>query len=164
MRKFEQLIEMPSNLLIGLSCIIMLIMMLHVSADVATKYLFDYQIEGTIEVAANYYMVMIVFFPLAYVARDEGHIIVELFTRKMTEKAVFRLDGVMGIITFIFMLVFMWFTGEEAFTRTLEGEMVQASDDDIVVWPSRWFLPIGTGVMAAYALVRAINDFRQPNG
>ena len=54
MRKFEQLIEMPSNLLIGLSCIIMLIMMLHVSADVATKYLFDYQIEGTIEVAANY--------------------------------------------------------------------------------------------------------------
>lgn len=160
MRRLEKLVESPTNLLAALACILTVVMMLHIVTDVATKYLFAYQIEGTIEIVSSYNMVIIVFFPLAYVARHDGHIIVELFTRRLPQRTVTRLDGVMGIVTFAFMCVFTWATAQEAITQTLDGEVVQTAADHLIIWPSRWFLPIGCGVMAAYVLLRLINDFR----
>ena len=161
MGKLEKLIESPTNLLVGAACIVTVLMMLHVVADVATRWLFAYQIEGTIEIVAGYYMVMIVFLPLAYVGSHEGHIVVELFTRGMSDRGLARLDGVVGIVTFVFMVLFAWMTFEEAVTQTLEGEVVQTSDDFVVIWPSRWFLPAGCAVMAAYVLLRSIQDLKR---
>lgn len=158
MGKLEKLIRSPTNLLVGAACIVTILMMVHVVADVTSRYLFAYQIEGTIEVVAGYYMVAIVFLPLAYVASHEGHIIVELFTRGMSERGLARFDGVVGIVTFLFMCLFAWMTFEEALAQTLEGEVVQTSDDVIIIWPSRWFLPLGCAVMAAYVLVQSIQD------
>jgi TRAP-type C4-dicarboxylate transport system permease small subunit len=70
----------------------------------------------------------------------------------------------MGIVTFVFMSVFAWATAQEAITRTLDGEVVQTAADHLIIWPSRWFLPVGCGVMAAYVLLRLINDFRRVAG
>ncbi|MDP6645502.1 MAG: TRAP transporter small permease subunit, partial [Rhodospirillales bacterium] len=81
MRKLEKLIDSPSNWLVAVAGISTMMMMLHVTTDIVTKFVFNYQIEGTIEFVASYNMVIIVFLPLAYVAAHEGHIIVELFTR-----------------------------------------------------------------------------------
>ena len=160
MRKLENLVEAPANLLVFLACVLTIFMMLHVTAEVATKYLFAYQFEGTIEIVSSYNMVAVVFFPLAYVPRHEGHIIVELFTRGLPERATTKLDGAMGIVTFVFMVIFTVITTQEAVDQTLDGEVVQTAADVLIIWPSRWFLPAGAAVMAAYVLIRLINDFR----
>ncbi|NQV56118.1 MAG: TRAP transporter small permease, partial [Rhodospirillales bacterium] len=160
MRKFDKLVAGPANILVFLACVLTVLMMLHVTAEVATKYIFAYQFEGTIEIVSSYNMVAIVFFPLAYVARNEGHIVVELFTRSMPARAVTKLDAAMGVITFVFMVIFTWITAEEAIARTIDGEVVQTAADVLIIWPSRWFLPAGGAVMAAYVLIRLIDDFR----
>ena len=160
MQKLEKLIDSPSNWLIAVAGVSTMIMMLHVTTDIVTKFLFNYQIEGTIEFVASYNMVIIVFLPLAYVAAHEGHIIVELFTRSLPRPTLGKLDGAMGIITFLFMILFTWLTAEEAIVRTIEGEVELTGDDVLMIWPSRWLLPIGCGVMAAYVLVRLVKDFR----
>ena len=160
MRKLEKLIDSPSNWLVAVAGISTMMMMLHVTTDIVTKFVFNYQIEGTIEFVASYNMVIIVFLPLAYVAAHEGHIIVELFTRALPDRTVSKLDGAMGIVTFLFMCMFTWLTAVEAIGRTVEGEVELTGDDVLIIWPSRWFLPIGGGVMAAYVLIRLIKDLR----
>ena len=160
MRKLEKLIESPSNWLVAVAGVSTMMMMLHVTTDIATKFLFNYQIEGTIEFVASYNMVIIVFLPLAYVAAHEGHIIVELFTRNLSGPTLLKLDGVMGIITFLFMTLFTWLTAAEAIVRTVEGEVELTGDDVLIIWPSRWLLPIGCGIMALYVLTRLAKDFR----
>ena len=72
MERFFGLIDRPSNLLTKLAGIIIMVMMIHISADVAAKYLLNDPIDGTLEIVAAYYMVVIVFFPLAYVTITRG--------------------------------------------------------------------------------------------
>lgn len=160
MHKLEKLVDIPSNWLVAISGISTVIMMIHVTTDILTKHLFDYQIEGTMEFVASYNMVIIVFLPLAYVAAHEGHIIVELFTRALPDRTVSKLDGAMGVITFLFMALFTWVSAVEAIGRTIEGEVELTGDDVLIIWPSRWLLPIGCGIMAAFVLIRLIKDFR----
>ena len=161
MRKLEKLLERPIYWLFALAGFVTIAMMLHVVADVFSKHFFNTPIWGTLETVSGYYMVIVVFFPLAYVARTEGHIIVELFTRNLPPRKLARLDGVIGIITFLFMLLFTWLTGEEAIRRTIQGEVWDIADGNMIIWPSRWVLPIGAAAMTAYVLIRVIKDFRQ---
>jgi TRAP-type C4-dicarboxylate transport system permease small subunit len=158
--KIRKLIERPADALVALACLISIMMMLHIVADVFAKYLFNSPIDGTIEWVASYYMVALVFFPLAYVAYDEGHIIVELFTRRLSPGKLLRLDGIVAIVTFAYMAVFTWKTAEEAVFRTAQLEIWETGSQNIPVWPSRWMIPIGCGVMAAYVLYRLVRDLR----
>jgi TRAP-type C4-dicarboxylate transport system permease small subunit len=56
------------------------VMMVHVTLDVAGRNLFNAPIVGTIEIVSAYYMAPLAFLPLAIITRERGHIIVELFT------------------------------------------------------------------------------------
>ena len=161
MRKLEKLLEQPINWLFWLAALVTMIMMLHVVADVIGKQFFNKPIWGTLETVSGYYMVIVVFLPLAYVARTEGHIIVELFTRNLPPRKLARLDGAIGIVTLLFMGLFTWLTGLEAVTRTIQGEVWDIADGNMIIWPSRWVLPIGAAIMTAYVLIRVIKDFRQ---
>ena len=60
--------------------VFMVAMMLNIVADVLSKWLLNFPIDGTLEFVANYYMVGLIFLPLAYVQRAGGHIVVEIFT------------------------------------------------------------------------------------
>ena len=160
MQTIRKFIERPANVLIAFACVIAVMMMFHIVADVFSKYAFNSPIEGTIETVAGYYMVAVVFFPFAYVAYTEGQIVVELFTRRMSARRVMRLDGIVAIATFLYMALFAWMTVEEAVYNTIQLEIWETGTSMIPIWPSRWFIPIGCGVMAAHVLYRLIRDLR----
>ena len=132
------------------SGIAIILMMLHIVADVLMSKLFNDPVDGTSEIVAAYYMVSVVFLPLAYVAITEGHLVVELFTSRLKGGWVRLLEGLTGLVTLAYLLFFIVFTAMEAFQRTREGEAWETSVDLVAVWPSRWALPIGLGVMALY--------------
>ncbi len=137
----------------------LVLMMLHIVADVATKYLFNNPIDGTTEVVAAYYMVAVVFLPLAYVTFTEGHLIVELFTGRMSGRPLAALIGFAGLTTLAYLVFIVYHTGVEAVLRTEEGEAWETSVDLVAVWPSRWFLTIGLAAMALYVLLAVIRHF-----
>ena len=143
------------------SALIGLAMMLHISADVIARVVFNSPFDGTIEIASAYYMVAVIFLPLGYVTRFEGHIIVELFTRGMAPPRLARLDSVVGVVTLFYMIVFGWMTTSAAIEQTEVGELWASGTSFIPVWPSRWFLPIGCFLTAAYMAVRVVQDFRR---
>ncbi len=142
----------------------MLLMMLHVVLDVGAKYLLDKPIPQTLETVSYYYMVAVLFLPFAYVARTEGHIQVELFTRGLKPRALAWFEVAVGLVTLLAMVVFTWRTGLSALDKTTSGEFRDAAEGIIIVWPSRWILPVGGAAMALAVLVRLIDDLRRAVG
>jgi len=136
---------------------VVIVMMLHVCADVAGKYV-SRPIYGTIEVVSAYYMVAAVFLPLAYVSARDRHIVVELFTRNLKGRRLTRWQGAVGIVTFAYVALMAWMTLEEAIERTVGREVWESSGSFIYVYPSRWMLPAGCAAMAAVVLVKLIRD------
>jgi TRAP-type C4-dicarboxylate transport system permease small subunit len=160
MRLIEKITDSLANYLAAIAAVLVVVMMFHVSLDVFGKYFFAHPIEGTIEYVAAYYMVGIIFLPLAYVSRGEGQIMVDLFTQKLTGRKLRFLEGCVGICTLLYLGVFVWRTGVAAVEKTMQGEMWESSVDYVAVWPSRWFLPVGTAVMTLFVLHRVFLNFQ----
>jgi TRAP-type C4-dicarboxylate transport system permease small subunit len=160
MRFVEKITDSLANFLAAVAGVLIVAMMFHVTLDVMGKYFFSRPIEGTIEYVAAYYMVGIIFLPLAYVSRGEGQIRVDLFTQKLTGRKLGILEGVVGLFTLFYLGLFVWRTWLSAIEKTNQGESWEAAVDYIAVWPSRWFLPVGTAVMALYVLIRVFQNFQ----
>lgn len=151
----------PINFLMWLACFIGLVMMLHVTADVTGRVLFRHPFDGTTEIVSGYYMIGITFLPFAYVARYDGHIIVELFTRNMPPRRLLRFDALVNILTFAYMCVFTWMSTVSAVDETATGEVWQTANGYIQGWPSRWILPVSGLLMTAYIGIRIVRDLRR---
>jgi len=127
-------------------------------ADVLGKWLFNHPLPGTFETVEDYYMVALVFLPFAYVARTEGHIFVELFTRRMAPRSLAALEACVGLLTLFWMVMITWYAGEEAITTTLNNDLREIPGGYLLIWPARWFVPVGCGVMILAVVGRIAND------
>ena len=161
MDKIARAIDLSMNFLMWLACFFGLLMMVHITADVTGRVLFNHPLEGTIEIVPGYYMVAVSFLPLAYISRHEGHIFVELFTRGLSETRLLRLETAVNIVSAAYLSVFAWKTGEEAIYQTSSREMWETATGFVDIWPSRWMLPIGCAVMAIYLVLRIVMDVRK---
>lgn len=153
-------IERWAGRLSGLLCFIagiaLLWMMAQVTLDSILRYGFDSPLDGTVELISAYHMTVVVFFPLAYVTRRGGHIVVTMFTQKLPPRMLEGLERIVNALSFAVMVVIIWMTTKEAIFRTAEVETRDAGLVLIEVWPSRWVLPLGCAAMALYLAIDAI--------
>lgn len=161
MKPESKWVQKPINALTVVAGLIMLLMMLHIVADVAGRMIFNTPIDGTTEIVSGYYMVAVIFFPLAYVSHNDGHIMVELFTRHLPERRVALLDALVGLACLAFLVWFAWESVASAAKSTARNEQWETSIGLLTIWPSRWFLAVGLLFMGGYMVVRIIEDFRQ---
>ncbi|MBL6958102.1 MAG: TRAP transporter small permease subunit [Rhodospirillales bacterium] len=157
MQGLETIIRKAGTVLAVIGGVAIIAMMGLIVADVALKYLLNDPIDGTTAVVAAYFMVALVFLPLAHVTLTSGHLYVELFTQKLSERQLRPLFSLNGLLILAYLLFIIVFTLIEAVRRTGEGEAWETAADLMAVWPSRWLLPIGLAAMAA---VVAVNLFR----
>ena len=135
------------------------LMMIHVTADVIGRTVFHSPIVGTVEIVSAYHMAALAFLPLALITKERGHIIVELFTDWMGFRSKKRLDAIVAIVTFVYVSVFTWKAVEIAIEKTEIREAKEAGIGFVQIWPSRWLVPIGFGLMAIYILIYIFRDF-----
>lgn len=128
-----------------------LLMALHIVADVVGKFAFSYPLDGTGEIVTHYYMVGVIFAPLAYVQRKNAHIFAELLTKNMRGRARHALDAAINFLMTAFAALLIWRTGAEAVRATAIDEHVQTASFLVLTWPTRWFLPIGLTIMTLYS-------------
>jgi len=140
--RFNRLLEKP---LLAVAGTLIFIMMLHVVTDVFFKYAFLKPITGTLEIVANYYMIAIVFLPLALVQRHGGHIRVEVFTGWFGPRAIAVFDVFATTLSIVYVGLMSWFVLQEAIETTVIREKIVVGVSLIPVWPARWFVPIGAG-------------------
>lgn len=149
-----------SNIPMFVACVIILLMMGHVTLDVLGKKLLNRPFPATLETVQFYYMVGLVFLPFAYITRNQGHICVELFTQKMSYRSRAGLEAVVGVLTLIWVLLIAWYAGEEAILTTRDNELQETSTGYLIVWPGRWFIPVGAFLMAIAVIVQIMRDIR----
>lgn len=137
-------------------------MMLHVTADVLMRYFFNWPIRDTIETASYYYMILVVFLPLAFVERKSEHIEVELFVQLLgvRPRNLLYVAGRLFSMVFFGILAYVSWIDAIDYARIRETPM----GSDLEIWPSRFALPIGFGLLVlAMALhaAKALMHLRQ---
>lgn len=158
MRGFERLADRLSQLSAVIGGAAMVLMMLQVTLDVLLKHLFNHPIPMTLEMVATYYMVAVVYLPLGIVTRDRGHLEVELFTQHLGGRKLAAVKAVAGLLGIAFLAVIVQRTGAEAVYMTGIGEAWETAIWDMQVWPSRWLVPIGCGLMLLYMAIHVIDE------
>lgn len=155
----EKMLSYAANILLVLGGIATTFMMLHIGADIVGKYFFNYPIPATLEIVAWYYMVAGIFFPVAYVQLHRKHLMVELFTQKMSPKRVAALEVVTASVSLVYIGTLFFLTLQTAIKETANGEAQDATFFDLSVWPSRWILPIALGVMTLIVALQIWQNF-----
>lgn len=135
-----------SRLFEHFSSVFLLLMMLHVTADVFMKYFFNAPIEATIETVTYYYMIGVVFLPLAAVELRNEHIFVDLFVKRFSPRIQLAFYVFACLCGMLYFGILTWQTLRDAIRATAGRETVMANFL-FYVWPSRWVLPIGMGCM-----------------
>lgn len=146
---------------IGALCVVL--MMLHVTADVIGRYFFNAPLTGTIVIVANFYMVILVFIAIGVAEEKRAHISVEIVSDLLPQGAQTGLGLISGILTVaVISLVFIGgYT--EAITQTRRGATMEQGSALIAVWPGYWAVPIGAALMiavAGYRVVTTITGWR----
>lgn len=144
--------------------LLMVLMMLHIVADVLSKWLLNYPIDGTLEIVSHYYMVGLIYLPLGYVQFHHRHIVAEIFTDGLPGRPRALLESAIALLMLAYAAVFVWTTSIEALRKTAELEYLEATRRFIVIWPTRWFVPIGIGLMGLVAAYQAVRFLRDATG
>ncbi|MEM5495643.1 TRAP transporter small permease [Hoeflea sp. AS16] len=134
----------------------LLLMMLHVTADVIGKYVFNAPIPGTAEVVASYYMVAAVFLPLAWVEIREGSIIVELIYQMFGRRAKTLCLLIATALSALFYGGLAWLSFAPAVQAWRIGEIVEGAWR-VVIWPTKFLLPLGLALACLVMVLRMID-------
>jgi TRAP-type C4-dicarboxylate transport system permease small subunit len=151
-------LQKPIDALLWLGLIAGFLMMMHVTVDVAGRYVFNRPLEGTTEIVAAYYMVVVAYLPWAWIASRDGHIVAGVFQHIGSPRVDFWLEIAVKIFTAVCVAVFAYQTFWAALRQTRTGEVWLAGTMYIPVWPSRWVLPISAAFMLIYLVLRVISD------
>lgn len=149
-------LDTTTNLLLVIGACVAGIMAVHIIGDVIGRYVFNHPLPGTVEIVARFYMIALVFLPLAQVQRRDEHFVSTLFTDFLPERAKNALEATTSILMAAVAVLLAWAAIAAAQHATLNSEQVQAADFIIYSWPSRWIVPVGLLLMAAYALLNGI--------
>lgn len=144
-----------AHMLAVVAAMALLAMMLHVTADVIGKYVFNTPIPGTAEIVASYYMVSAVFLPLAWVEITEGSITVELLYDLFGRRAKALILFVATALSALFYGGLVWLSWTPAVKAWRIGEVVEGTWR-VVIWPTKFLLPVGLALACLVMVLRLI--------
>lgn len=159
---FDRLLARTSDVLGVLAGAALVLMMLHITAEVIARYVFASPLHGTVEIVSTYYMVAVVFLPLALIERVNGHIIVELLSKHFPARAQELLIAVVALVSAAFFLAFAWQTWGDALTKYEIGEQALGTVA-VTVWPTRFYIPVGCALLGVVLIRKAILLYKGDN-
>lgn len=130
------------------------LMMVHITADVIGKFVFDRPLPGTIPIVSKFYMVIIAFLPLAIVERESGHIDVEVLTNQFSrtvQKFLYFFSTLLGIAVYG---ALTWRTWLEAMKKYGIGTFSYEEGIKIITWPSYFILPFGIALTVVVLIAK----------
>lgn len=151
----EAIVVGLTRALVVLCSLFLVLMMVHVGSDIAMKLLFNAPITGTLETVSYYYMVSIVFLAFPFVELRHEHVSVDLFFQKFPHALQIGVYALGSVLAMIYYGVFCYQTTIDALKATNELETVMANIL-FYVWPSRWALPIGSGILVLAIFINGL--------
>ena len=160
MQAIQRILDRVVDLAMLVAEVAITLMMLHITAEILMRWIFKSSLDAVPEIVAYYYMAGLIFLALAHVTRTDNHIVAEIFTQNLSPRGREILEGVIALLLCAFMVVVTWQTAVEAVSMTSISEIHQAATMNLPKWPARWFLPVGSALMALCALMIGITKLR----
>lgn len=151
-------LERINHVIMIIGSVLLGLMVVHTTFDVAMTYLANHPVEGTVEIVSRYYMVAIVFLPLAFIQAADKHIVAELLSERMTERQRRLCQCATWVLMAAFGLALAWQCSQEAMRMTAINEQFQTSAYFIPTWPSRWIPVLAGALIFVQALVSLCAD------
>ncbi|EAQ02555.1 TRAP-T family transporter, DctQ (4 TMs) subunit [Pseudooceanicola batsensis HTCC2597] len=131
------------------------LMMVHVTIDVVLSQFVAEPLPGTVDYVSYYYMVGLVFLPLSFVEYTNEHIKVDLIHDLLPTGARTVLDMLALALSAAFYGLLTWQTWIDAVEKYTIGEKSMGMAA-VTVWPGRFFLPIGAGLIVLLLVTKLI--------
>lgn len=132
------------------------LMMLHITAEVALRYLFNYVLPGTLIWVANYYMIFVVFLPFALLELRGRHLAVDVAYQAFPRRLQWVCACLAKALTVAVMALLSWAAWAQAVGKFRLGETVDQGTASVIVWPGYFALVAGCGLMTLVAALRLI--------
>ena len=139
-------------------CVLML-MVVHIVADVASKAFFNYPLPGTLSIVASYYMIGIVFLPMALAELTRQSISVDLFFNFFSIRSRWVLLILATVLSIVFYAALTYESVPMALKSMRKGEFVDGTIY-LITWPGRFFLPIAFFLVVLVLVYRLIGEIR----
>lgn len=136
----------------------LLLMMLHVGADVAARNLAGRPLPATNEIVSRYYMVLIAFLPLAWVERRRGMVSVEVVDAMLGPLIKRISDILVALLATVIYAVMAYTTWGTAVSNYETGSSVIVLNLLLPVWPTYFLPPAGFVLAALITVLRAVED------
>lgn len=134
--------------------ILVTVMMLQITVDVVGRYILNAPLPATLTFVSQYYMLFIVFLPLALPERTNSHISVEIVTEKLPSSVQYHLANWVHLFSAAVYAAIGWAAWGEALAKLQTGATVIESGRAIPIWPGYFVLPAGCLLMMIVLLYR----------
>ena len=139
-----------ANVQLFLSGVAVVLMMANITVDVLGSKLFSTGVPATLEMVSYYYMIAVVFLPLAAIELKREYLIVDLFM-DLAPAGLRRCSELLRVAATVTAYGFLtWLTLTSALKSYRTGELV-LSAEVIHIWPARFILPLAFAVATLVA-------------
>lgn len=108
-------------------------------------------------------MVPAVFLPLMFVQMKREHVFVGVVTDWVSPRRRALLDGIAAVVGIILFGFLTWLALDKAIQAFIVGEY-RIAVISVPIWPFRWLIPLGTGLMVFQLILTAIEEFSRAFG
>jgi len=154
-RMFDRFVGILTGVAVGL----LVPMMFLVTGDVIGRYVFNSPIPAVFEINSHFLMVLVVFFPLAYVHQRKEHVFVNLFTEGLPPKGKAFLEGASAVLGLVLYGLIGWYGLQKAILSTRLLEFIPGVVN-VPVWLSKWIIPIGCLAFCMELMRDALKQFK----
>jgi len=141
--------------------IIVFVLMLMVAIDAIGRKVWT-ALPGALEFSETL-MVPAVFLPLMFIQMKREHVFVGAVTNHLSLRTQALLDGISATIGAVLFALLTWLAFDKALSATIVQEY-RVALISVPIWPFRWFIPLGTGLMVFQLVLTAIEEFRRAFG
>jgi TRAP-type C4-dicarboxylate transport system permease small subunit len=107
MQKFERIIQKSSNISADIACVLLLAIFVMNCFDIAGSKLFNWPFPGGVELT-GYFQSLLIPAAAALVFLARMHIRIEIVTEKLPKRVLEVMDGIIALILFLLMGIFVW--------------------------------------------------------
>lgn len=147
MQSLERGLIRIEQVYLGTSMVALLAMMVFVSIDAISRYVFAKPLQFQYELTENYLMVAAILLPLAHVTRNGKHIAVDAF-HHLLPSVIIRPLSIFGNIAMIALLAAVTY---ESGIKAYDAFRLRESTFGVIDWPVGWsriWVPLGCGLFA----------------
>lgn len=153
MKRLGRMLGRVTDVLAVIGCVAVVLMMLHITLDVFMR-LIGYPIPATVTIVPHYYMLPIIFLPLALAERNDAHITVEVLVQLLRRRWQRVLAVLSWIVSAVVFSLLFYQTLLDALEKMEVGTFMMEVDWKIPIWASYFFLPVGFALVVLVLLYR----------